>query len=111
MQFAAPVVSCEAVVYHYMEQLRSKYSRRVKNLTRKSFHVVILQISKEKAPAPRSGSGAQAWKSIWSISDRNKKSEPVPSGTSSDFFVLVDDIGLDHRFCPVGQNRMDAASF
>lgn len=32
-------------------------------------------------------------------------------GRSSDFFVLVDDIGPDHRFCPVGQNRMDAASF
>jgi len=56
-----------------MEQPQSKYSRRVENLTRKSFHVGILQISKEKAPVPRSGSGAQAWKSIWSISDRNKK--------------------------------------
>ena len=50
-------------------------------------------------------------RSIDNIFDENKKSEPVPSGTSSDFFVLVDDIGLDHRFCPVGQNRMDAASF
>ena len=24
---------------------------------------------------------------------------------------MVDDIGLDCRFCPVGQNHMDAASF
>ena len=34
-----------------------------------------------------------------------------PQGRSSDFLCLVDDIGLDCRFCPVGQNHMDAASF
>jgi len=45
-----------------MEQLRSKYSRRVKNLTRKSFHIGILQISKEKsacAPFRQRGAGVE----------------------------------------------------